>query len=204
MSEPFIGEIKLFGGNFAPAGWALCDGQLLSIAPNSALFSILGTTYGGDGESTFGLPDLRGRVPVHPGSGPGLPPVTQGEKSGSATNTLTIQNMASHTHTATSISTATSASTLRGHNAAGNKNTVVDPMGTGGTSLSSDAGVSSATYSTNDPNADMKTGSVVTTTDVTTETTNANTGNNTPVNNMQPFTAINYIIALLGVFPSAS
>ena len=70
--EPFIGQIVMFGGNFAPRGWALCDGQLLSIASNSALFSILGTTYGGDGRTTFGLPDLRGHVPMHAGNGPGL------------------------------------------------------------------------------------------------------------------------------------
>jgi microcystin-dependent protein len=70
--EPFIGQIIMFGGNFAPRGWAFCDGQLVSITQNTALFSILGTTYGGDGRTTFGLPDLRGRVPLHPGNGPGL------------------------------------------------------------------------------------------------------------------------------------
>jgi microcystin-dependent protein len=80
--SPFIAEIILFGGNFAPDGWAFCDGQLLSIAPNTALFSLLGTTYGGDGETNFGLPDLRGRVPVHPGSGPGLSNRQLGQKGG--------------------------------------------------------------------------------------------------------------------------
>lgn len=86
-SEPFIAEIIMFGGNFAPRGWAFCDGQLLSIAQNSALFSILGTTYGGDGRTNFALPDLRGRVPVHAGSGPGLTPRRLGEKGGSETIT---------------------------------------------------------------------------------------------------------------------
>lgn len=86
MAEPFIGQISMFAGNFAPRGWALCNGQLLDIASHSALFSILGTTYGGDGRTTFGLPDLRGRVPVHSGNGsagPGLPPVSWGERAGS-------------------------------------------------------------------------------------------------------------------------
>jgi microcystin-dependent protein len=72
MSEPFIGEVRMFAGSFAPRGWALCDGRLLSISQHSALFSVLGTAYGGDGMTTFALPDLRGRVPLHPGSGPGL------------------------------------------------------------------------------------------------------------------------------------
>ena len=82
MSDPFIGEIIMCGGNFAPRGWALCNGQLLPIAQNTALFSILGTTYGGDGRTTFGLPELRGRVAMHAGSGPGLTPRSLGEKAG--------------------------------------------------------------------------------------------------------------------------
>ncbi|MFH6604505.1 phage tail protein [Maribacter algicola] len=96
--EPFIGQIIMFGGNFAPRGWALCDGQLLSIASNSALYSILGTTYGGDGRTTFGLPDLRGRVPMHAGNGPGLTPRRLGEKSGTETNTLNVNQLPSHSH----------------------------------------------------------------------------------------------------------
>ena len=96
--EPFIGMIVQFGGNFAPRGWALCDGQLLSINSNSALFSILGTTYGGDGRSTFGLPDLRGRVAMHAGTGPGLTPRNLGHKSGAESVTLTTQQIPNHTH----------------------------------------------------------------------------------------------------------
>ena len=88
-SEPFIGEIKMGGWNFAPRGYALCDGQLLSIAQNSALFALLGTQYGGDGRTTFGLPDLRGRVPVHAGNGPGLTQRQLGEKGGQEENTFT-------------------------------------------------------------------------------------------------------------------
>ena len=96
--EPFIAQIMLFGGNFAPRGWAFCDGQLLAISSNSALFSILGTTYGGDGRSTFGLPDLRGRVPMHAGNGPGLSPRRIGERDGVETVTLVESQMPSHNH----------------------------------------------------------------------------------------------------------
>ena len=85
--DPFIGEITMFAGNFAPRGWALCDGQLLPISQNSALFSILGTTYGGDGRTTFALPDLRGRVAIHPGNGPGLSDYRLGQKGGAETIT---------------------------------------------------------------------------------------------------------------------
>ena len=101
--EGFIGEIRMFGGNFAPRTWALCDGQLLPISQNPALFSILGTTYGGDGRTTFGLPDLRGRVPMHPGNGPGLSSRRLGEKGGSETNTLTVAQMPSHNHTVNAV-----------------------------------------------------------------------------------------------------
>ncbi|MEH6786792.1 MAG: tail fiber protein [Paracoccus sp. (in: a-proteobacteria)] len=96
--DPFIGMIVLFGGNFAPRGWAFCDGQLLAIASNSALFSILGTTYGGDGRTSFGLPDLRGRVPMHAGSGPGLTPREIGQSLGRETVTLDTTQMPSHSH----------------------------------------------------------------------------------------------------------
>ncbi len=98
MSEPFFGEIKLFAGNFAPANWAFCDGQLLSISQNATLFHVLGTVYGGDGVSTFALPDMRGRAPMHPGTGPGLSPRSLGEKGGQPYVTLTIAEMPSHNH----------------------------------------------------------------------------------------------------------
>ncbi len=103
-AEPFIGLIKIFAGNFAPRGWAFCDGQLLAISPSTALFAILGTLYGGDGRTTFGLPDLRSRAPMHPGSGPGLTPRTLGQKLGSQTATLTEAQMPSHTHQARGVS----------------------------------------------------------------------------------------------------
>jgi len=98
-AEPFIGEVRWFAGNFAPRGWAFCDGQLLQISQNEALFSLLGTMYGGDGRTTFGLPDMRGRGMVHVGSGPGLTPRPQGQKAGNETETLGINQMPNHNHT---------------------------------------------------------------------------------------------------------
>ncbi len=98
MSEPFVGEIRMFAGNFAPRGWAFCDGQLLATSQNEALFSLLGTIYGGDGRTTFGLPDLRGRIPLHAGTGPGLSERKLGSKGGGETETLTTNQLASHTH----------------------------------------------------------------------------------------------------------
>ncbi|KGM40533.1 tail collar protein [Aquabacterium sp. NJ1] len=98
MSDAFVGEIRLFAGNFAPTGWALCNGQLLPISQNTALFSLLGTTYGGDGKSTFALPNLQGRMPLGAGSGPGLTSRDLGEASGEAQHTLTLSEMPQHNH----------------------------------------------------------------------------------------------------------
>ncbi len=100
-ASPFIAEIILFAGNFAPRGWAFCNGQILPIAQNTALFSILGTTYGGNGQTTFALPDLRSRVPVHAGQGPGLSSYTLGQTGGVESVTLTANEMPAHSHTAT-------------------------------------------------------------------------------------------------------
>ena len=97
--EPFLGSLMIFAGNFAPRGWAFCNGQLLSIAQNTALFSLLGTTYGGDGVTTFALPDLRGRAPIHFGQGPGLSNYVLGEASGTENVTLVISNLPAHSHT---------------------------------------------------------------------------------------------------------
>ncbi|MCO6457619.1 MAG: phage tail protein [Pirellulaceae bacterium] len=98
MSDPYVGEIRLFAGNYAPRGWAFCDGQLLAIASNDALFSLLGTTYGGDGRTTFALPDLRGRVPLHQGAGPGRSPRTLGAKGGQESVALNAAQMPAHSH----------------------------------------------------------------------------------------------------------
>ncbi|TWU08399.1 phage tail protein [Stieleria varia] len=181
--EPFIGQIIMFGGNFAPRGWALCDGQLLSIAQNTALFSILGTTYGGDGRTTFGLPELRGRVAVHPGNGPGLPPVSLGQKAGSPTTTLNTNNLPPHTHNVT-VTNNLSVAVSPGD---------ADEDSPVGTFLA--GGVDAYSGS---PGALMGAGSVGGTLGVAAQ----NTGNGTSFNNMQPYTAVNYIIALQGIFPS--
>src|SRR5580765_3610287 len=98
MAEPFLGEIRAFGFYFAPLGWATCDGQIMSIAQNQALFSLLGTTYGGNGTTTFALPDLRSRVPVHQGQGPGLSPYAEGQAGGTEAVTLAAAQMPQHTH----------------------------------------------------------------------------------------------------------
>lgn len=99
MSEPYVGEIRIFAGNFAPVGHAFCDGQLLAVSQNDALFSLLGTLYGGDGRTTFGLPDLRGRIPIHQGAGPGLSSRPIGQKSGTETVTVSATQLPPHSHT---------------------------------------------------------------------------------------------------------
>ena len=98
MSEPFVGEIRMFAGNFSPRGWAYCDGQLLAVSQNDALFSLLGTIYGGDGRTTFGLPDMRGRIPIHAGTGPGLSNRSLGAKGGAESVVLTESQLPSHSH----------------------------------------------------------------------------------------------------------
>ncbi len=115
MSEPFVGEIRIFAGNFAPRGWAYCDGQLLAVSQNDALFSLLGTIYGGDGRTTFGLPDLRGRIPVHAGSGPGLSERRLGSKGGSEEVTVTTNQLPSHNHNAHASGAAASAGNPSGN-----------------------------------------------------------------------------------------
>jgi microcystin-dependent protein len=100
MSSPFVGEIRMFGGSFAPAGWAFCAGQLMPISENEVLFQLIGTTYGGDGEQTFGIPDLQGRMPIHMGQGPSISQNYQiGEKAGTEQVTLTVNQLPIHTHT---------------------------------------------------------------------------------------------------------
>lgn len=105
MSEPFVGEIRMFAGNFAPRGWAFCDGQLLAVSQNDALFSLLGTIYGGDGRTTFGLPDMRGRVPIHAGHGSGLSLRSLGSRAGTEHETLTVNQLPMHSHTVNGVST---------------------------------------------------------------------------------------------------
>lgn len=142
MPEPYVGEIRLFAGSFAPAGWASCDGQLLAISENEALFSLLGTTYGGDGRTTFGLPDMRGRVPIHVGQGPGLSPRALGASGGTETATVTTAQLPAHTHQASGADDTNvgpdPAGGLLGHPA---KNTYRSPWG-GPEVAMADAGLS--------------------------------------------------------------
>jgi microcystin-dependent protein len=153
--DPTLGQITMFGGNFAPRGWALCDGQLLTISQYSALFAILGTTYGGNGRNTFGLPDLRGRFPMHAGSGPGRTTRSLGQVGGQESVTLTQTQMPVHAHSVPTVQ-------VRG-------------SGTAGVGLAEGATRTSAT-----------TGSA---------------GGSQPHDNMPPFQAVNFLIALVGVFP---
>jgi microcystin-dependent protein len=115
MSDPFVAEIRIFAGNFAPRGWAKCEGQTLPIAQNTALFSLLGITYGGDGKTTFALPNLRDRVPMHTGTGPGLTPRQLGENGGAETVTLLESQIPQHTHTAYGTGSDATAQSLQGN-----------------------------------------------------------------------------------------
>lgn len=164
MSEPYIGEIKVIAFNFPPKGWAFCNGQLLPIAQNQALFSLFGTTYGGDGRVNFALPDLRGRTPIHMGNG-----FTQGQRAGETSHTLTTNEMPTHTHFA------------MGNNAGASQS---DPTGNfwsnGGDNI----------YSPGPPNNVMKPGTI------------GNVGGNQPHENMSPYLVLNFIVALVGIFPS--
>jgi microcystin-dependent protein len=196
--DEFIATIKMFGFNFAPRGWALCDGRILSIAQNTALFSLLGTTYGGNGQTTFALPDLRGRIALGQGQGPGLQNRTIGEVAGSETNTLTVPQMPAHNHTATatSNSTSTSTSTMSAESNAGSLQNPSGKMFASGVQI----------YANEDPaaNRTMSPQCVATTTNTTTTTqvTVGNNGSSQPVNNLQPFLCVNYSICLEGIFPS--
>ncbi|HEV6968243.1 phage tail protein [Roseateles sp.] len=114
MSNPFVGEVRLFGGNFAPMGWAFCQGQLMPIAENEVLFQLIGTTYGGDGVQTFALPDLSGRVPVHQGQGPGLTGRPIGQMAGRETVTLSYSQMPAHSHALRASTAAASVSAPAG------------------------------------------------------------------------------------------
>lgn len=194
----------MFGGTFAPRSWALCDGQILSIAQNTALFSILGTTYGGNGQTTFALPDLRGRAPIHAGSGPGLTPRVLGEMSGAESTTLITNNLAAHTHTAQLPPTSVSApitgltATLRASSLG------VDEVSPAGNSLGSPASEIYHSGAPNDalhPNS-IQLGGTLAVNLPQTAVTVGPTGNNLPFNNMQPYLAVNFIIALEGIFPS--
>lgn len=192
-SEPFIGEIKMVGFNFAPRGYLFCDGQLLQISRYTALFSLLGTTFGGDGRSSFGLPDLRGRVAVHPGNGPGLSSYRWGQRGGVENVTLTTAQMPSHNHTATTTVTDVTA-TLRGTDAGG------DSATPSGNSLASKRRTD--IYSANAPDVDLHADSITAT--ATATTTVDNNGNSQAHENLAPYLGVYHVIALQGIFPHRS
>jgi microcystin-dependent protein len=173
-AEPYVGEIMMFAGNFAPQGWAFCDGQLLSIAQNTALFSLHGTYYGGDGQTTFALPDLRGRLPMHTGSGPGpgLSPRSLGETGGSENVTLAAGQMPAHTH-------ALQVDSANGTTASpGGALLARDPAGTPAYGVNATGTLSAQAI--------------------------ASAGGSQAHQNMPPFLAINYCISLYGVYPPRS
>jgi microcystin-dependent protein len=172
MNEAFIGSMVLFAGNFAPRGWAFCQGQLLAISQNAALFSILGTTYGGDGQTTFALPDLRGRAPIGTGQGPGLNNISLGETLGSPTVVLTVNQMPMHTHAVACDSTAADNPDPTNH-FPGN------PGSLSGTNLYGPTSSGSMAPSMIVPS-----------------------GGSQPFSVQQPSLGLNYIICLEGIFPS--
>jgi len=171
MGQPYIGEIRLFAGNFPPAGWAFCDGQLMAISENDALFTLIGTTYGGDGQETFALPNLQSRVPIHQGTGSSGTTYQLGEQGGVETVTLTTQQIPIHTHPALCRSAA-GASTAQP---------------TGAIWTNSDVNQ----YSNSVPDVSMGNPQILTSAD----------GGSQPHDNMSPFLCVSYIISLFGVFP---
>lgn len=189
-TEPFIGTVCMFAFTFCPRGYAEANGQLLPIAQNSALFSLLGTTYGGDGRTTFALPDLRGRSPVHVGQGPGLSNITLGQVGGAETVTLNLNQIPAHSHGATT-NVAVNA-TLRGINSSGNADTP------GGNVLAQDPRTD--IYSTAAAAVDM--GATAINASATATTSIGNAGGGQPHDNRSPFLGIRYCIALEGIFPS--
>ena len=172
MSEPFVAEIRIFAGNFAIRGWAFCNGQLLPVSQNTALFSLVGTTYGGDGTTTFGLPNLQGRAPMHPGRGPGLTSRRLGQQGGVENVTLTEAQMPNHGH-------ALQANDNRAGSGGPVGNSFAEPRD--GLRYQSDTVTNRVTMS---------------------DQALENAGGGQPHNNMQPFTTLNFIIALVGLYPS--
>ncbi len=174
MSQPYVGEIRMFGGNFAPAGWAFCDGQLLPISENDTLFTLIGTTYGGDGQETFALPDLQGRVPIHQGQGPGITNnYVIGEKAGVESVTINTNTMPAHNHP---MIATNSAAQLSPANAA-----MATPTGSQG---------GLRTYSAAVPNTTLHPQSI------------SAAGGSQPHENIMPSLAVSFIISLFGIFPT--
>ena len=172
MPEPYVGEIRMFAGNFAPAGWAFCNGATMAIAENDTLFQLIGTTYGGDGQETFNLPDLQSRVPIHMGTGPDGTTYQIGEAAGVEQVTLSTQQIPNHTHPLTASNDIATLTTVGGNVLATPPSATVFPYGT------------DAPPTTLSPS------------------TIGSAGGSQPHENCQPFLCINFIISLYGVYPS--
>jgi len=197
--EPYIGQIQAFGFNYAPQGWAQCNGQLLSITQNTALFSLLGTAFGGDGRTTFGLPDLQGRVPIGMGNGAGLSSYEIGEKGGAETCTLTPSQMPYHTHGVSVGSGGTPSATVNCNNSNGAQSA---PNGNypGASQAASRGGPPVDTPYASAANATMAAGMVAL--DVPLPTVQVQpAGSSQAFSLLQPYQAVNYSIALTGYFP---
>jgi microcystin-dependent protein len=179
MDEPYIGEIRPVGFNYAPRGWMFCQGQILAIAQNQALFSLLGTTYGGNGQTTFALPDLRSRVPLSSGQGPGLGNYALGQLSGSENVTLLETQIPTHIHALTG--------TMMPDASTDNTSPVGEYIGTPGTLNQYSPGPKNTTMAAN----------------AVTGTVNP-AGGSQPHSNLQPYLGTNYVIAIQGIFPSRS
>lgn len=202
MSEPFLGTVMIWAPNFAPRGWAFCQGQLMAISTNSALFSLLGVVYGGNGQTTFGLPNLAGRVPVGQGQSPGTSSYVLGETSGTENVTLTTAQMPMHNHGAT-LNEVTVEATLQASNAPTSANTTVPAQGSYLTaSPAAPVGPSAQIYSSS-PDPSTLVGLNGVSANVTGGTVAvAPNGSSLPFPVMQPYQCLNYVIALEGVFPS--
>lgn len=174
--DPYLAEVRAFSGNFAPQGWAFCRGQLLAIAQNDALFSIIGTTYGGDGQTTFALPDLRGRLAVHTGQGSGLTNVILGEQAGTETRTLLVTQIPAHTHTLNASSNGPTLNTATG-------NLLASQSRTSGATMHN-------IYADNSNPVAMGGAAI------------GPAGGNQPFDIRQPYLGMNYIICLEGIYPS--
>jgi microcystin-dependent protein len=181
MSNQFVAEIRIFAGNFAPTGWALCNGQLMPISQNTALFSLLGTTYGGDGKSTFGLPNLQGCAPMQAGQGPGLSLRDLGETAGEPTVTLQQTEMPIHNHTL-------AATTTTGTTATSTNNQLALATAGGGKQSSGNV-VNYYSSNVNQATTPLSPNGL------------ASAGGNQPHNNMMPYLGLTFIIALQGIFP---
>ena len=194
--EGTIGEIRMFAGTFAPKYWAYCDGRLISISSNTALFSILGTTYGGNGQTTYAVPDFRGRVAVGTGTGNGLSNVQLGQMSGTESVTLLTTQIPAHNHTATAGTGGTGTATLNAVTANGNT------QSPSGNYIAASRTASVASYIASGTTAAMNAGSITLSNITAGAPTIGITGGSQPHSNMQPYLGMNYVICMMGIFPS--